>query len=253
MAESSRLKRFSASALLIAMLVGGFAYSYSITKPSGEIKNNPPQTETQNTNLRKADQEKQKNDQGADENSYTNEAIAFFTLVLTIITGVQVYFFRMKERAWICPVTIEATGNIQKDGTIVSYDFAMEWKNTGATPAKNVTMTFNGDSFDGDIPDGYAFPGIHTEGTVSTYMSPEGDAMGDTRTIDMQTLDLVRKKKRRLFFWGWTEYEDVLWPLPLWRRKHKTSFLWELVAIKRTHEGGLRFLFRHDGRLADMT
>jgi hypothetical protein len=109
-----------------------------------------------------------------------------------------------------------------------------QWRNTGATPTKDMTNHVNWKVFPQEPPENYSFPDLshegketkRGEGNISTYIGPNGaTALADPLVIPTQYLDMLRQKKGRIFIWGWTEYRDVFPGTPV----HRTEFCNEIV------------------------
>ena len=125
---------------------------------------------------------------------------------------------------WI-PVTQPGTR------TINGYALAIRWKNFGSTPARRCRTQFNTGFFNNGIPKDFDYPdpptrpdpstGKVTPTTEKSHMPPSGPI---TNTVEFTVAEaqVIQRGERKLFAWGWAEYDDIFKRTP--RRRTEVCF-----------------------------
>ena len=102
--------------------------------------------------------------------------------------------------------------------TINGYSLAVRWKNFGSTPARRCRTQFNTGIFEKGIPKDFDYPDPPTRPDPSTgkvnptteksHMPPSGPI---TNTVEFTVAEaqVIQRGERKLFAWGWAEYNDI--------------------------------------------
>jgi hypothetical protein len=98
------------------------------------------------------------------------------------------------------------------------------WRNSGATPTKNMRNHININFFENDIPDDYIFPDFGSE-NIPLFIGPNGIALSDPLIIKKEDLDKINSKIVRAYIYGWAEYFDIVDSLKI----HRTEFCHRLL------------------------
>jgi hypothetical protein len=95
---------------------------------------------------------------------------------------------------------------VDNGGHWTGQEFALQWTNSGNTPARDLVIQTNNLPFRPDIPKEYDFP-LATEKT-STVIGPKG-TYGTGMVIPKESLADAWHSKGRLFIWGTVIYKDA--------------------------------------------
>jgi hypothetical protein len=132
------------------------------------------------------------------------------------------------------------------DGKIKGWRFIFNWKNAGTTPARRVLMhtslhvtdvpfdPANPDPDDPDLgglpvefdyPDTYGFR--EPTGQVAVSIGPQGEMAGNPKVVETAELLLAYRRRRRIFIYGWTTYNDIFPNTP----RHRTEFCFDVIVV----------------------
>jgi hypothetical protein len=105
------------------------------------------------------------------------------------------------------------------------------WENSGTTPSRQLFNHVSWMPIEGDIPADFSFPDIWSPG-ISTeqtrlFLGPKASINGQSVAIPIGHLLEVVAGKKRVFVWGWAEYDDVFPHTP----PHRTEFCIELIVV----------------------
>lgn len=125
------------------------------------------------------------------------------------------------------------------------FQFAVGWKNAGATPAQWVKASINWYDFGEEgLPPSFDFP--EPEDFEESYSSigPGETVDGPSAEVPRWLIDAVKLETRTLFVWGWLEYSDVFKGSP----RRRTEFA---LQVQKSGHGDFGIaqvtLHRHNG------
>ena len=108
-------------------------------------------------------------------------------------------------------------------GPVHSYRISAKIENTGQTPTRRAIVNINWEARDDDLPDDFAFSDGESEvaaiGARSSYHTPGF-------FISIAEIQRGIARHRRVFVWGWVDYDDVFEN----SKRHRTEFCFEIVA-----------------------
>jgi hypothetical protein len=86
-------------------------------------------------------------------------------------------------------------------------------------------------SFSGEVPADFDFPDVWGEGEnqdeVTILVGPQSTLNGRTVGIPIRDVMMVADGVKRIFIWGWAEYDEVFPGKP----RHRTEFFVELKLV----------------------
>jgi hypothetical protein len=143
-------------------------------------------------------------------------------------------------------------------GTVLSWVIIPGWKNSGSTPARHVVCHVSLYYQQGyrRLPDSFDFPERWDDGEPEVFMvsiAPHGQIGDAARRIPIAELMASLQKTKRIFMYGWIEYDDAF---PETHR-HRTEFCVEIIVrtnpridYGKAPQGSrvLPFLFSFQGR-----
>ena len=110
------------------------------------------------------------------------------------------------------------------DGNTKYYRLSAELENSGGTPTRHCASSVNHMIRDDPLPADFDFP---DSGIVEKLDVPPQTIL---HTIDVvvspAVMSRITKKEKRLFFWGWVDYNDVFTDT----QRHRTEFAMEVTA-----------------------
>jgi hypothetical protein len=198
-------------------------------------------------------------DKGKDRKSLweriTDDAVAFVTLCLTGVTAVlaastvglwiatgiagkrqsgemkaSIAVSReamvVAQRAYVSVRSIRLTA-ISVAEEIIALDAMVILENTGNTPTKNMIYHSSMKIFDGDIPGEFDFPDLDQRRPRRSFIGPKTWSGAFTFTIGREELIATQAGRRRIFVWGWADYDDTFAGTP----RHRTEFCREIFAV----------------------
>jgi hypothetical protein len=114
--------------------------------------------------------------------------------------------------------------------------------NGGQTPTRKALVNVNHVLRDDKLPDGFDYP----DGDVTeTATIGVGGIFGTPGIfVSIADVDKVKVKAKRLFFWGWVDYNDVFEDTP----RHRTEFCYDVTADAFEDRGKIFLRFPAHGR-----
>ena len=134
--------------------------------------------------------------------------LTVFTFLLYRVSDRATETSRASERAFVNfgQLTM-GVRLIAPDGkTWNGQEFALNWINSGNTPAKGIVIETNAQAFRSDLPLGYPFP--ENKATSLAVIGPKG-AYGTLAQISTTDIMDSWSNKSRIFFWGSLVYNDT--------------------------------------------
>ncbi len=193
-------------------------------------------------------EESQKETNNVSLSDNAEDAIAQYTLLLSVFTGllaffalIQIYFLienqrtsteaanaakksaQIAERALIAgqrafvSVAYRPSANLgDKDGKITNWTFTPIWSNAGDTPTRNMTNHITRMLFDKEIPPDWDFPNGWDAATpkdkrknIILGIGPKGWIEGQSVSVTVAEMADVISGKKFMYLWGWAIYDDV--------------------------------------------
>jgi len=110
---------------------------------------------------------------------------------------------------------------------IAGWRIGVEWENSGDTPTRDLITHVSLKFFDDGIPNNYDFPDLPERNVSNALIGPRGTIHSASFLISVQEAQDVKNGPKRLYMWGWGEYDDVF---PNTKR-HRTEFCYEVLFI----------------------
>jgi len=133
--------------------------------------------------------------------------LSVFTLMLYRVSQSTDETQRTSERAFLNFIgPVDGPKILGNDGKWTGQEIAINWNNSGNTPARNLTIQTNTMPFMPDIPKEYDFP-LATE-KKRAVIGPKQN-YGTDVVIPQTSLADAWHSKARLFIWGTVIYKDV--------------------------------------------
>jgi hypothetical protein len=105
------------------------------------------------------------------------------------------------------------------------------WENNGTTGTRHMYNHVSWKTFPGEIPDDFDFPDIWDEGEKQEraiiLIGPQSKLNGRTVSIPTEELIDAGQGRKRVFIWGWAEYDEVFPNTP----RHRIEFCVELKVL----------------------
>lgn len=141
------------------------------------------------------------------------------------------------------PDMVGTSVNAIVPGPIHSHRISVIFENGGKTPTRKAIVNINRQLRDDELPDNFDFPdgelvepaAVGANGGV--YITPGF-------FISTSEVALVAAKQKRLFVWGWVEYDDVFDGTP----RHRTEFCLDTTADTASDRGNTYLRFPTYGR-----
>jgi hypothetical protein len=207
-------------------------------QPPPVIVNVTPAPKTEAERAEEAEDRRRKAETDTKLADYTGE-LAFFTKALFVATSVLgiatiglliAAFFQSRDtqvsiaaaqkaaniaerslveiqRALVVPVKFQCDVLLRGE-RIVGYLVTAILENTGTTVAKRFTGTANIVMWDGPLPEDFKYPDRTVVAPATAYVGPHVVAPYPIAIAIQDLIDIMNKKKRG-FFYGWVEYDDV--------------------------------------------
>jgi hypothetical protein len=112
-------------------------------------------------------------------------------------------------------------------GNMTHWHFRNAIENSGNTPAWSLLNTINAGWQQGELPRDFGFPDFGTA-TLTPNVSAKGKVYSQKLTLDQAIVREVYEKKLRLYFYGWSTYNDVFEGTPT----HRTEFCHEVRILE---------------------
>jgi hypothetical protein len=184
----------------------------------------------------------------------TRDPVALFTFVLSVSTiGLWIVTWRSgvrqsremnahiaivqksmvtAERAYISVRTV-FFGRRPFEGEFQGIDTGFTLRNTGNTFTKHMMSHSSIRIFNGDIPATFDFPDLDERPEMRLFIAPESWVGSFVFRISREELVSCIGGRRRIFVWGWADYNDVF---PNTQR-HRTEFCYEIVIARDPSTG----------------
>jgi hypothetical protein len=153
------------------------------------------------------------------------------------------------ERAFAFMERINSTpvqANFIDSYTVSEWHLQPQWRNTGKTAtvrAVNCINVWNGPSGIADGPEAEAFTYPDYGSAEAIMLAPGAEMHGLLIKIPVDQLREVRAETRRIFVWGWIEYDDVFAETA----RHRSQFCMKLEVIGDPAQKGEPFKYRLHG------
>jgi hypothetical protein len=134
------------------------------------------------------------------------------------------------EQAFLSSYSVTLNAVLREDGSVLGWVFSPQWKNSGSTAARYVVMHANThcEASMGGLPDDFTYPEQWDadEREVSTIsIGAQGEITDGPKFISIGYLVSAMLRQRRIFIYGWAEYNDIF-PNTL---RHRTEYCTEIV------------------------
>ena len=152
--------------------------------------------------------------------------ITLFTWTLWLATREQIRANRAQERAFVFPKDIQIIEQqLAATEKTVSYAIAIQWRNSGSTPTRNMFARVSLDFFPKPMDDDFAFPDIGDDKTARLMLGPGAELDSVPLQIYPDIFTLLQKgHAAHGYLWGWAEYNDIYRGTP----RHRTEFCYKL-------------------------
>jgi hypothetical protein len=149
-------------------------------------------------------------------------------------------------RAYVCIKDPEAVEVRSADRSLIdNLKITPNWENAGNTPTQRMAGCTGWDCLDGELPVDFQFPN-NRGGPHPAFAGPRTIITGHPVFIPLQIVRKVQRGEKRLYVWGWVDYDDVFAATP----RHRTEFCWD-VRIDQLVKGGFairgEFYGKHNG------
>jgi hypothetical protein len=132
------------------------------------------------------------------------------------------------ERAYISVKTVSLIAVSNTAGNIIELNAIITFENTGNTPTKNMIYHSSMKIFDADIPEGFDFPDLDRRQPRRSFIAPKTWVGAFNFAISRAELDAAQAGRRRIFVWGWADYNDTFAGTP----RRRTEFCSEIVIAR---------------------
>lgn len=133
--------------------------------------------------------------------------LTIFTYMLYQVTNATNETSRATQRAFLTFANLGIGAEIHDpSGQWTGQEIAINWSNSGTTPAKAVVLQHNGKPQFEDLPKSYDFPLLPQK--TETAIGPKG-LFGVNVLVPRSTLEDAWHNKSRLFVWGNALYKDI--------------------------------------------
>lgn len=134
------------------------------------------------------------------------------------------------ERAFVFYDKVDLTAALHPNGSVSAWTIVPGWKNSGTTPARHVVchVSLHYQSGMAGLRDGFDFPeqwDIGEPGISMVSIPPQGTIGDSVKRIPIAELVASKQKTKRVFMYGWVEYDDVFPETP----RHRTEFCVEII------------------------
>lgn len=134
------------------------------------------------------------------------------------------------ERAFVFQRNMDISAGLDPDGTVLAWVIIPSWENSGSTPARHVVCHVSLDYQQGylRLSDSFNFPERWDVGEPEVFMvsiAPHGQIGDAAKRIPIAELMASLQKKKRIFMYGWIEYDDAF----PGTERHRTEFCVEII------------------------
>jgi hypothetical protein len=153
-----------------------------------------------------------------------------------------------RERAFVFALGLSGAAELNGDTNRYDWRFRPTWKNSGATPTRNLAMHTECVVRSSPLPAGFNF-NYPTMQTGNSLLPPNAEVPGEiapappSAAVSAQDLVDTQQKLKFIYIWGWARYSDVFPGSP----QHITRFCWLVTAVgdplasAAKHPGALSF------------
>jgi hypothetical protein len=164
--------------------------------------------------------------------------IAIFTVVLALVTNRQARLTRESlkiaqqamvtgNRAYISIRSVFFGSNL-RDGELQGINTGFTLENTGNTPTKYMISHSSMRIFTGDILANFEFPDLDERQGVRIFIAPKQWVGSFVFNVTREELLSCVGGHRRIFIWGWADYNDAFPNTP----RHRTEFCYDITVAK---------------------
>jgi hypothetical protein len=82
-----------------------------------------------------------------------------------------------------------------------------QWRNSGKTPPKNMTIRTNWKSLEGDLPDDFDYH--YDKPAAKMFVGPEAQEWSAPVLIPLNIVNIVNRGTSKIYFWGRVDYLDI--------------------------------------------
>jgi hypothetical protein len=167
-------------------------------------------------------------------------ALVIATIGLVVMAILQSRDIRTTQRAFVFvkKFNLDVITVADEPGWWVS----VEWENSGSTPTREFFNRINVKTFVEEPGSDYTFPDQPSGDAIRGMIGPKAIEHSAIAKIPFSVIEGVRTKQRRLFVWGWAEYDDIFDGAPA----HRIEFCDELT-VDSTGMPTRRMYRRHNG------
>lgn len=151
-----------------------------------------------------------------------------------------------QARAYLSWKNIELEQHRNIDGVTIESKLAINWHNTGQTPATDFIGDANWQIFDDAMPEDFDYPNSAKFKDEGWLIVGPGNKVGTTcdRRLSTEQFLEIADGKKRAYVWGWAEYTDAFKV----RRKTEVAFEIEIIALQDgQHHVAFEATGRHNG------
>lgn len=140
-------------------------------------------------------------------------AIAAFTVVLAVVTNRQARLTKealvTTERAFVFLEDFDSDWAYQPQAVnkITRLLVSLRWRNSGATPTKNMTVAVNWTHWMGDLPMGFQHE--YGDARLRMFLGPQATEWSTPIEIPSHVASAALKGDGHIFIWGRVDYEDI--------------------------------------------
>lgn len=120
-------------------------------------------------------------------------------------------------------------------GDLVGLQTSATLENTGNTPTRRAVAHASMRIFNGEIPENFEFTDLDERHPVNIFIAPTKWVGSLNFEITRDELIRCINKKRRIFIWGWIDYDDIF----LETARHRTEFCYEVNVINDPSVGNI--------------
>jgi hypothetical protein len=162
--------------------------------------------------------------------------IAGFTLTLWLVSRRQADLIErtliVGERAFVFVERINPLWEPISSSGDFSFTFRPMWKNSGHTQTRRMKTRVNSEFRDTPLPEDFDFRGA-LAAEAPALLGPGAVITGGfDRSYTSTDLDEIKDRKKYLYVWGWTEYNDIFPNTP----KHITRYCSQVKVFGDTRQ-----------------
>jgi hypothetical protein len=131
------------------------------------------------------------------------------------------------ERSYVSVRLIRLTAISSSADKITALHAMVILENTGNTPTKKMIYHNSMQIFDGDVPQDFDFPDLDQRRPRQSFIAPKTWVGAFNFAISREELIATQAGQRRIFVWGWADYDDTF----AGTARHRTEFCHEIFAL----------------------